>query len=254
MADEQRQRLLVLHRPALFVHENHPVAVAVEGRAEARARLDHLFAQRAQLVVLGGVRRAVGERAVEFAEQLGYAIARAAKRRGSQPAHRAVARVDHRAQGPARAEALEQRGLVGRLQVDLRHAALPRGEGAPLDDLGQMLNLPPGDGLLAQHELHAVVLRRIVRGGDGRARVRLAAGEGVIQQRRGNQSQILRLCAALAQAAQQRLLPRGRRTGARRRRRARCRRRESSSPAPGRCCTRRRRSAPRRRRRGCRSP
>ena len=187
--DERRQRGRVDDVTALVDHEA-AIGVAVEREAEIGAGLAHLGLQVAHVVGLDRVGLMVGEGAVELEEQRRDRQREAGEHRRHCVSAHAVAGIDDDVQVPdgvQRDEGAQEGGVVGE-HISLRHGAVRAVEARhALSRPGQheVLDLPQA-GVLAHGgrtdatELDAVVLRRVVAGGEHRARKVERAG-GVIE-------------------------------------------------------------------------
>ena len=169
---------------ALLVDEEHPVGVAVEGEADVGARLEHPGLQVDQVLGLDRVGGVVRERAVELAVQDLEVERQAVEHGGHDEAAHAVGGVGddlQRPQGDDVDERADVGGEVGE-QVDAADRRPPAagglepggGHGLDLAEAGVLADrLGAGEA-----QLDAVVLRRVVAGGEhGAGRVEVAGGE-----------------------------------------------------------------------------
>ena len=171
-----RGRRRPTHGFAAVVDQEHAVGVAVERQPDVGAGLEHALAQRLEVLGLDRVGGMVRERAVELAEE----HLEVEREPGEDPGHHepthAVRGVGHDLQGPERGDVDERADVGGELgeEILLPHLTALLG---PLEeprrdrvlDLGEPGGLADGRGA-GPAELDAVVLRRVVAGGEHRGR------------------------------------------------------------------------------------
>jgi len=185
---EQRGDEVAGNELTCLVDEEAAVGVAVPGDAEVSPLGDHALADLAAVLLEQRVGLVVGERPVDLEVHQHRLERRPGEDQGCEPAGDAVRRVHHDLEREERVgvdEAVQVPHVRG-VQVlrRARHALgdgrqLAQGERAP-HELGHTLLAGEGQGSLAD-ELHAVVLRRIVRGRDHRAAVEPALGDPEVE-------------------------------------------------------------------------
>ena len=197
VVDDRRARVLVeialgddaadrrgAHGLAQLIDDEAPVGVTVEGDADVGLLLDGVLLQVDEVLRIQRVGLVVREGAVELEVERIHRERRlgAEHRRGTEPAH-PVARVDGDGQRPdVQRHQLLQVGRVVVEHILLRGAAFGPVVGGDavdehVDDLRQTGLLPHRAGAGTAH-LDAVVLRRVVRGGEHRTgAVERARGE-----------------------------------------------------------------------------
>ena len=172
------------HRLRLVVDQHDAVGVAVEREAHRGVGVEHRALEVLEVVGVGGVGRVVGERAVELAEEQREVEREPGEHRRRDQAADAVGGVGDDAQRRERVEVDERvhvgderRQQVARLGAARVFGALEQPTGDHGLDLGQPGVLPDGQGA-GPAQLHAVVLGRVVAGGEHRGRgVEAAGGE-----------------------------------------------------------------------------
>ena len=196
---EQRGDEVAGHELAVLVDEEAAVGVAVPGDAQIGLLGHDPRADLAAVLLEQRVGRMVGEGAVDLEVHLHAVDGGAVEDQRGELARDPVGGVhDHavRPQGRGVDEGT-QVGDVGGVQVD----ALVAGAGAARRQLDERLAalLELGDALLAAErqgavadQLHAVVLRRVVRGGDHDAAVEAPRGDAEVQHLRGHEAEVHR--------------------------------------------------------------
>jgi hypothetical protein len=176
LARQERRHQVVPHRAAGLVDEAAAVGVAVEADAQLGLRRSHERAHRVEVLLLERVGLVVGERAVELGEDRLRADARARARGSAQRvAGHPVGAVDR--DRDVALEPREPRDVVGvgREQVALLERAAPRGGRrlgpATMRSMSRMPFAAEIGVAPRPLELHAVVLARVVAGGDVQAAV-----------------------------------------------------------------------------------
>ena len=145
------------------------VAVAVEGQADIGAGLLHGADQVLEVLGLARVRMVVGEGAVDLGEQRNRLGAEALDQRRAELAGHAVAAVDHRLERAGQGDVTEDALEVGLAHVLPARLALALGEITRGEAGVQCGDGLAGERLAAQHDLEAVVVRRVVAAGDHHA-------------------------------------------------------------------------------------
>ena len=187
VAGQDRQDLVAPDHPALPVDGADAVAVAVERQAQVQPALAHHVLQLGQVGFHGRVGVVGGKGAVDVGVEGDMLARQAAGDVFDRLAGGPVAGVPGHLQGRA-VEVAQQAVDVAVEDVDLLDAALAVIEVAGGGGGPQGLDVPAIAGLLADHHLEAVVVRRIVRSGDHHAAVGVQLEHGVIQHRRGPQA------------------------------------------------------------------
>ncbi len=183
MKREDGEDLVAVDRVPVTVHGEHAVAVAVEGDAEVvAAGADGRLEERQ----IGGAAALVDVLAVRRRRHRGHLGAEALECLRSDPRVRAVRAVDGDPEtGQVGAEALDdmlQVAVLGDAHAVDRTAAVRRSVEERLDllldEVRELVSV-------AVEELDAVVLRRVVRGGDHDAQVESEQGDGGRRQHAG---------------------------------------------------------------------
>ena len=194
---EQRGDEVAGHELAVLVDEEAAVGVAVPGDAEVGLLGHHALADLAAVLLEQRVGRVVGERPVDLEVHLDAVEGGAGEHQRRQLAGDAVGGVHDDLVRAERGDVDEPVQVldVGRVEVE----ALAAGAGAARRQLGERLAalLELGDaGVAAQRQralpdqLHAVVLRRVVRGGDHGAAVQPPRGDAEVQHLRGHEAEV----------------------------------------------------------------
>ena len=181
------------------------IAVAVEGDAEVRVQPRHHLHQRLQVVRLAGVGMVVGEGAVDLAEQRGDFGANRLQHARADHAGNAVAGIHHHLQP------LPDLDVAGNafdvVVADVAVAQRARGLGLVQAVFGdaciQVGDRGTGQGLATDHDLEAVVVRRIVAAGDRYAATGAQVIAAEIHHGRGHHADVDHVAAGLAQAGDQ---------------------------------------------------
>ena len=208
---QQADDVVALDEGALLVEEEATVEVAVEGDADVRLLAQHRLGGHRAVFFQHRVRHAVRERAVRLVVQLDELKRQVVLDQVDDQPRPAVARVrddpDGLEHGPI--DVAEQVLAIARADVGLDHRALP-GRGAELAALRQLADVLQAGvaadrpGLLA-HELHAVVVRRVVAGRDHDPAVEFLRERREINPLGAAQADVEYVHARIGQAADQRL-------------------------------------------------
>jgi hypothetical protein len=185
VARQQHHELVAPQDLARPIDHAEPVGVTVEGEAEIELLAQHEVAQLLEILGHGWVGMVRGEGPVHPLIDDAVPPRQAAGEEGHGRPCRAVARI------PAHLE-LAAAAVVGgqSLHIRLQHGRLARRSLADLEralggDLSQPLDGRAMHGLVPQHHLEAVIVRRIVRAGHHHPAVGGQVEDGEIEHRRG---------------------------------------------------------------------
>ena len=206
---EERQQTVAVDDPGRFVHRADAVAVAVEPDAQLGPVLEHRSLERGEVLLLHRVRVVVGKAAVRLAvkrNDLGPGALQQGL--GHQPG-RAVAAVEHHLDPAGELRQAGEGIEVAGLNVVRRGQAPALREIVRGQQPGHLLDLAGVDGASARPDLEAVVLRRVVAGGDHDPGVVVQMPDGEIADRGGHHAQKQHVHAGACQPGHQAVLEAG---------------------------------------------
>ena len=169
IATEQDEQLIAEHRLPALIDRANAVAVAIEGDAELRLLLLHGRLEVVEVLEHRGIGMVMRKRPVGLREQRHNAGTQLPQCLDGDETGHAIATIDDDLEAPGeRRIPLHDRFAVGGEQVAVRlHGAAGfRRHLAGVDHLIEALDVVAEHGVMREHHLEAVELRRIVRAGD----------------------------------------------------------------------------------------
>ena len=200
---KQHHQAVGVDQLALVGNKAEAVGIAVKGNAQVgAAALDHLD-QVGKVLRLTRVRVMVGEQAIDIAVQRNDVAADAAEQAFGNDAADTVAAIDDHLERAGDDHVVHDLLQVAVQHVQLVAAAVADAQVVLLQALVQGRDLVAREGLASDHDLQAVVGRRVVAAGDHHAGGGAAGVGGKVQHGGGHHADVADLAAAVHQPLNQ---------------------------------------------------